>query len=548
MADAATDFRLKVLGISSSKVSAAARPCLELIRACHYDVQDLIKLRDASVALIDEPATRHHTDLVIEHASVTLTEACRLFQRHHFDLEDSVSKLRMMRLGSMSASHEFSKHTTILSQQRSSVAIEIRLLSQLVADKAACTEHVETFDNLDIPNKMMIPVPAQTAEAEKRSTSSWDNFDLLSDLLDSSSPPTSRPATVKSQHIVVPRAAAEPEVPSSACWDNFDLLVDLLDGNNPPTSRPAMVPTQHITHPNNERQDCSSPTPSFAETLPPPYSPPRPTFANLRMNTDPDDDGITLLLDDSKEPIGFHSIVPTLPLKLLSKSPIPSPSKFSAVTVPPIPELAVPPVPELAVPPVPELAVPPVPELDGSNPILIRPRSASYHRSRVSSEPDFSVFDKPLARNSKLAEYELTLASPSTRLSSAPSATPSVPPSAHSSATLEPLPSPQPTQPPQQRHPAHNPSDGRLLSTISQELIYRYEGYKSPPPQSPASLRTPSIYGQATGSSLLEQVDVSVPSSNPTSNHMMNRLETNTTASPSTDSPIFQTHGLIPYF
>ncbi|KAK4207044.1 hypothetical protein QBC37DRAFT_242708, partial [Rhypophila decipiens] len=223
-------YHLLIVGIKVDQVPSAVRRCIELVRTCHRDLEDLITLRNESLPMLEsKPAILQRINSIIENAHNGLLEVARLVEKLRPEAHDGTSPLMGRLEWIFIDSREFSSQEPLISRQHSSVIAELNFLRQLI---------------------------------------------LLTPLIEGSGSAKDKGGTEKAQ-------TKRPAI----AWDNVGLLDEMLGGRkqNLPPAIPTPVPAP-MTPPSTMATPQSaplgriaSPTPTLNDP-PPPYSSPKPTF------------------------------------------------------------------------------------------------------------------------------------------------------------------------------------------------------------------------------------------------------------------------------
>ncbi|KAK3994855.1 hypothetical protein QBC44DRAFT_221985, partial [Cladorrhinum sp. PSN332] len=222
-------YHLVVFGIKLDQVPAAVRRCLELVRACHYDLQDLIKLRNESLSLLEtKHAILERVNTIIENAHKGLLEVCQLVEKLRPAAHDGNTPLMSRIEWLFFDSSEFTSQEPLIAAQHRSVIAELGFLRQLVLFTPMLS---------DLADKGKAKAAASDEKAgEKSRAAQWDNLALLDEMLGGGK----KDSAVSSQVSIQPQ-----------CPVNVNLVQVQMSSNVGTASPP--VPTEP----------------------PPPYSPPR---------------------------------------------------------------------------------------------------------------------------------------------------------------------------------------------------------------------------------------------------------------------------------
>ncbi|KAK4228836.1 hypothetical protein QBC38DRAFT_349416, partial [Podospora fimiseda] len=126
-------YHLVIFGIKLDQVPSAVRRCLELVRACHYDLTDLIKLRNESLSLLEtKPAILERVNNIIENAHKGLMEVCQLVEKLRPAANDGQTPLMSRIEWLFFDSSEFTSQEPLIAAQHRSVIAELGFLRQLV--------------------------------------------------------------------------------------------------------------------------------------------------------------------------------------------------------------------------------------------------------------------------------------------------------------------------------------------------------------------------------------------------------------------------------
>ncbi|KAK0648208.1 hypothetical protein B0T16DRAFT_326817, partial [Cercophora newfieldiana] len=126
-------YNLLIFGIKVDQVPAAVRRCVELVRTCHFDLEDLIKLRNESLRMLEsKPAILTRVNTIIENARTGLLEVARLVEKLRPEVHEGNTPLRGRLEWLFVDSREFDSQEPLISRQHSSVIAELNFLRQLV--------------------------------------------------------------------------------------------------------------------------------------------------------------------------------------------------------------------------------------------------------------------------------------------------------------------------------------------------------------------------------------------------------------------------------
>ncbi|KAM7200752.1 hypothetical protein V8F33_003683 [Rhypophila sp. PSN 637] len=223
-------YHLLIVGIKVDQVPNAVRRCIELVRTCHRDLEDLIKLRNESLPMLEsKPAILQRINSIIENAHNGLLEVARLVEKLRPEAHDGSSPLMGRLEWIFIDSREFSSQEPLISRQHSSVIAELNFLRQLIL----LTPLIEGSGSAKDKGG------TETAQT-KRPAIAWDNVGLLDEMLGG-----------RKQNLphAIPTPVPAPMSPPST------------------TTTPQIAPVGRV----------ASPTPTLSDP-PPPYSSPKPTF------------------------------------------------------------------------------------------------------------------------------------------------------------------------------------------------------------------------------------------------------------------------------
>ncbi|KAB5536131.1 hypothetical protein GE09DRAFT_1249685 [Coniochaeta sp. 2T2.1] len=163
-------FNLVIFGIKLDQVPATVRRCFELVRTCHRDLEDLIKLRNESLPMLEsKPAILERLNTIIENAHKGLLEVARLVEKLRPEVHDGSSRFLSRLEWIFIDSSEFTSQESLISRQHSSVIAELNFLRQLVL-LTPLVDGVKTSKDAVV-------------KVEKRPVVAWDNVALLDEML-----------------------------------------------------------------------------------------------------------------------------------------------------------------------------------------------------------------------------------------------------------------------------------------------------------------------------------------------------------------------------
>ncbi|KAK4443029.1 hypothetical protein QBC34DRAFT_417782 [Podospora aff. communis PSN243] len=126
-------YHFVIFGIKVDQVPAAVRRCIELVRTCHFDLEDLIKLRNEALPMLEsKPAILTRVNAIIENARAGLLEVARLVDKLRPEIHGGNTPLRGRLEWLLVDSREFDSQQPLISRQHSSVIAELNFLRQLV--------------------------------------------------------------------------------------------------------------------------------------------------------------------------------------------------------------------------------------------------------------------------------------------------------------------------------------------------------------------------------------------------------------------------------
>jgi len=126
-------YHALVSGIRLDQVPDAARICIGLVRTCHGDLEDLIRLRNESLALLEaRPALLTRLDTVINAARSGLLEVARLVEKMRPEAHGGATPLRGRLEWLLIDQKEFASQEPLIARQHASVISELNFLRQLV--------------------------------------------------------------------------------------------------------------------------------------------------------------------------------------------------------------------------------------------------------------------------------------------------------------------------------------------------------------------------------------------------------------------------------
>jgi len=162
-------YNLLIFGIKVDQVPAAVRRCVELVRTCHFDLEDLIKLRNELLPMLEsKPAILTHVNTIIENARAGLLEVAKLVEKLRPEVHGGNTPLRGRLEWLFVDSREFDSQEPLISRQHSSVIAELNFLRQLV---------------LLTPLIDGAKAGGSGAAAEPRPMVAWENVALLDEML-----------------------------------------------------------------------------------------------------------------------------------------------------------------------------------------------------------------------------------------------------------------------------------------------------------------------------------------------------------------------------
>ena len=164
-----------VFGINLDHVPTAARRCIELVRTCHFDLQDLIKLRNDSLpALESKPTILKRINATIYNANASLLEVARLVEDLRSETHRENTPFRGQSQRPIFDSRGFSTQEPLISRQHSAVVDELSCLRQLA------------------PTAPFIGSSAagggRSTTSESRPVVAWENVSLLNEMLGGKKP------------------------------------------------------------------------------------------------------------------------------------------------------------------------------------------------------------------------------------------------------------------------------------------------------------------------------------------------------------------------
>ncbi|KAK4466747.1 hypothetical protein QBC42DRAFT_293245 [Cladorrhinum samala] len=166
-------YNLVLFGIKLDQVPSAVRRCLELVRVCHYDLQDLIKLRNESLPLLEtKPAVLERVNTIIESAHKGLLEVCQLVEKLRPAAHDGHTPLMSRIEWLFFDASEFTSQEPLISRQHSSVIAELNFLRNLVLLTPLLS---------DVVNRDKGKTP--DSNNASRDKAKWDNLALLDEML-----------------------------------------------------------------------------------------------------------------------------------------------------------------------------------------------------------------------------------------------------------------------------------------------------------------------------------------------------------------------------
>lgn len=163
-------FNLVVFGIQLDQVPAAVRRCFELVRTCHRDLEDLIKLRNESLPMLkSKPAILERLNTIIENAHKGLLDVARLVEKLRPEVHNGSSPFLSRLEWIFIDSREFTSQESLISRQHSSVIAELNFLRQLLL-------LTPLVDGVKTGNDAVV-------KPENRPVIAWDNVALLDEML-----------------------------------------------------------------------------------------------------------------------------------------------------------------------------------------------------------------------------------------------------------------------------------------------------------------------------------------------------------------------------
>ncbi|KAK5651470.1 hypothetical protein OQA88_12477 [Cercophora sp. LCS_1] len=167
-----TAYQVLISEIKLDQVPDDVRRCIELVRTCHHDLEDPIKVRNESLPIIEfKPTILERVNTITDNTHRDLLEVARLVEKPRPEARDGSSPLgrpEWLFIGQ----YGFTNHEPLVARQHASVITELNFLRQLV---------------LLAPS--IRPGPACTAdggegnEGGKKSIVAWDNVALLDEML-----------------------------------------------------------------------------------------------------------------------------------------------------------------------------------------------------------------------------------------------------------------------------------------------------------------------------------------------------------------------------
>lgn len=196
-------YHLVLFGIKLDQVPSAVRRCLELVRVCHYDLQDLIKLRNESLPLLETKlAVLERVNTIIESAHKGLLEVCQLVEKLRPAAHDGHTPLMSRFEWLFFDASEFTSQEPLISRQHSSVIAELNFLRNLVL----LTPLLNDATNRDKGK-------GPDSNNGSRDKAKWDNLALLDEMLGGGR----RTSTTAAQAATPPQNSitTTPTIPSS---------------------------------------------------------------------------------------------------------------------------------------------------------------------------------------------------------------------------------------------------------------------------------------------------------------------------------------------
>lgn len=239
-------YQLLVFGIKIDQVPDAVRRCIELVRTCHYDLEDLIRLRNQSLPLLEsKPAILNRINTIVERARTSLFEVARLVEKLRPEAHEGntpfISRLERLFV----SSRDFKSQEPLISRQHSSVIAELNFLRQLI---------------------------------------------LLAPLVDGLKP---------GGEVAARTETSRPTV----AWENVALLDEMLGGTRQIACPPGGPSTESLASVRSSMSQTSfirTPSVSTTELPPPPYAQPTPNFTNRSWSSP----------GTVPEPFVYHASVP----------------------------------------------------------------------------------------------------------------------------------------------------------------------------------------------------------------------------------------------
>jgi len=301
-------YHLIISGIQLDQVPDAVRRCIELVRTCHHDLEDLIKLRNESLPLLEtKPSILDRINIIIENARRGLLEVARLVEKLRPEAHNGSSPLLSRLEWLFIDSREFASQEPLISRQHSSVIAELNFLRQLVL-------FAPLLQGAQMPGSPP-PPPRQPAVA-------WDNVGLLDEMLGGK----------KTPH---PLSMADPERRDAQHSGTGGAASNSFSGPFPAD----LPPPYQMSRPASRFGSGPLPSPTPSMTNPLVYNAATPHVVAPRKSTMFDAGGVAMLFGDIKAPptqetVPMHQPPPQKPPGFLFQD-LGTPQPRSLSNVPP---------------------------------------------------------------------------------------------------------------------------------------------------------------------------------------------------------------------
>ncbi|PNP58361.1 hypothetical protein THARTR1_01876 [Trichoderma harzianum] len=175
-------YRAVSVAIDGENISNDMRHSLELVRTCNQDLQDLIRLRNEHLRLLEkQPQTLERLNSIIEKVHNGLLDASRIVEKYRPELHSGKKSLQTQIAWAHRDSQEFQALGPTMSQHNATILAEIDFLRSLtIITTQNKPEEVKEIEILGADDKTL-----------------FNNLELLEDFMgDVSGTWVSRPSTV----------------------------------------------------------------------------------------------------------------------------------------------------------------------------------------------------------------------------------------------------------------------------------------------------------------------------------------------------------------